>query len=193
MSEKTHRIKLNTDVQPMFFLPNKFHLTWENPGPVDIDILQFSEQEKNWLNNAKLKKVLLVENLLTNKEVIQQDKRPVSKKDNQASSADIEQIRAQRIADAKKTLTAPLPALKRFLEKSGDIAQIRLLKEQESLGKNRDKTLKLINDRLNQLMLSVSNLVGPPVESVKLPKDKFVSGVEEILEDTVTIQTGSED
>ena len=45
-----HRIELNHELEPMFIITNKIHLTWENPGPIDIDLALFTEQEKNWLH-----------------------------------------------------------------------------------------------------------------------------------------------
>jgi hypothetical protein len=191
-----HRITLNTNVQSMFFLPNKFHLTWENPGPVDIDVNELSETERNWLRNAKLKNVLKIENL--NPEIPIETKKTaasvqaIKEEDSDKIKQDAETKRLKRIEDATKTLNAPIPALTRFIEKCGDPLQLRTMKELELQGKKRSKVQKLLEDRLSALQVSVGSIVGPALQEDAIFKEAKLPDIEEELEDAVTIKLGSE-
>jgi hypothetical protein len=213
-----HRIELVTETQPMFHIPGKLHLTWEAPGPVDVDLSTFTEQEKNWLRNGKLKNALKITNLNpeAKKEVTPAASTGISHADAlhalsgkvfgpasippktkeqiaQDIKAKAEEMRLKREADSKKTLTAPMPALTRFVEKCGDPLQLRAMREQELAGKNRAKVLKLLDDRIAAVSINVGSIVGAPLGEDAIAREVNLPEIEEELEDPVTIKLGAED
>lgn len=204
-----HRIELVTDTQPMFHIPGKLHLTWEAPGPVDVDLSTFTEQEKNWLRNGKLKNALKITNLNpeAKKEVTQQTTSatsltpigpasvpPLSKAQlAEKIKTKAEEARVARVGDAKKTLTAPMPALTRFVEKCGDPLQLRTMRDEELAGKNRAKVLKLLDDRIAAVSVNVGSIVGAPLGEDAIAREANLPEIEEELEDPVTIKLGAED
>lgn len=189
------QITLNTDIQPVFFLPGKLHLTFENAGPVELDQSKLSNQELLWIKNARLKGVLKVtglEDTLTNsikKEVIT---------DTQADKPTPEEMterllikKRHTLESIQKTLKAPMPALLRFIEKSTDIALLRILVTEETSGKNRDKVLEATQERIGQLNRMLSESMGPPLDEKDIAKEKNLPDIEEEEQETVTINLGS--
>jgi hypothetical protein len=199
-----HRIELVTDTQPMFYIPGKLHLTWESPGPVDVDLSIFTEQEKNWLRNGKIKNVLKIVNL--NPEAPKEVTQTASIGINSASAVpkpqeqivqniklNAEEMRLKREAESKKTLTAPMPSLSRFIEKCGDLLQLRVMKEQELIGKNRAKVLKLLDERITAISTNISNIVGTSLNEDSIASDANLPKIEEELQELVTVNLGAED
>lgn len=213
-----HRIELNTDKQPIFGLPNRFHLTWENPGPIEVDITDYTEQEKNWLRNAKMKDVLKIENMNpeAKKEVTPAASRHVSQaealhamqgkvfgpasippKSREQLSNEIkekaETMRLQRVVEVKKTLTAPMAALTRFIEKCGDLLQLRVMRDEESTGKSRPKVLGLLDVRIKTLADTIGSIVGPALDGGAIAKEANLPDIEEEVLETVAVRLGAED
>jgi hypothetical protein len=209
IGENMHRIELVAETQPFFHIPGKLHLTWEAPGPVDIDLSIFTEQEKNWLRNGKLKNALKITNLNpeAEKEVISQPASAVNMQtDNPVATLPISKVqlaeqikvkaeedRKAREISAKKTLSAPAPALSRFIEKCGDPLQLRTMKEEEELGKNRTKVLKQLDSRIASLSSNVASIVGAPLDDSFIQKEANLPEIEEESIGSVTIKMGAED
>lgn len=199
-----HRIELVTETQPMFHIPGKLHLTWETPGPIDVDLSTFTEQEKNWLRNGKLKNVLKITNLNpeAKEEVTQQtasaSTRTATPKKTSAQLAEsikvtAEENRKARETSAKKTLSAPLPALDRFVEKCEDLLQLRSMREEEGTNKKRVKVLKLLDDRISAVSGKVNSLVGEPLNDSHIAREANLPEIEEELEGPISIKVGAED
>jgi hypothetical protein len=199
--QSTHSIKLVSN-SGMFSIPNKLHLTVDNPGPVQIDAGALSPQEKLWVNNASRSgRIELVplpgyvppQLVVTKPTEVQ----PVKLTAEQLKS-EAEQKRLRLTADAKVTLKATVPALQKHVEKSSDLLKLRSMRELESEAKKpRSKVLEALNVRIAQIEAAVVNLSGEALTE----KDIFVTSrdlknlpeVEDEEIDTVTIAYGSDD
>jgi hypothetical protein len=152
-------ISLNIDKQSMFFLPSgKLHLTYENPGPVELDPASLSDNEKAWINQAYNERVLFVDNPnnkttaepTTPEELKLEDRVPVEMKEHI-----FERQEALREA-ARSLLTGRANAVKKAVDESDDILLLRLMREVESEGKKRKGILEKLDERIKDVQ---SNLV----------------------------------
>ncbi len=176
-----HKITLNTSIQPFFFIGKKLHLSWENPGPVEVDISTFSEQEKNWIKNAQAKKILFIEG--------EQKKEVKSTVSPTLPRIDMPTDRREQ---ARKTLRASHPGISAFINKSTDIGYLKLMLEEEASSKNREKFITQLTEKIKLLSDRVGSLVGPPLTDANVLKEHNLPLVTEELEKTVTVQTGSD-
>ena len=199
--QSTHRIKLINNT-PMFFIPQKLHLTVDNPGPVEIDAGALTPQEKTWVNNASRSGRIELTPLpgytppvVTPVAIPQQ---PIVKVSAEQLKSDAEQKRLRLSADARVTLKATVPALQKHIEKSSDLLKLRSMRELESEAKKpRPKVLEALVARIQQIEAAVVNLSGEALTE----KDIFVTSrdlknlpeVEDEEVDTVTINLGSDD
>jgi len=55
-------IKLINDKQGFFNIPNKVHLSFSSPGPIEVDLSILNEQDKQTINTAYFKKIIDVYN-----------------------------------------------------------------------------------------------------------------------------------
>jgi hypothetical protein len=196
-------ISLNTEKQAMFFLPNKLHLTFENPGPVEIDPSTLTEQEKAWINQAYKQTVLFVEN--PNKKEDQVQPPPVSVEEAKVEARTpvktTDQVfnrRDESTKQAKALLTGKVSAIKEAISASNDILLLRLMKETEAGSKKRKSVLASLDEQLDLMQTGLYHEIGGEQGEV----NQFVMDanlrnlpeVEEIAEKTITIKPlGQED
>ena len=196
----THQIKL-INKATMFYIPDKVHLTEDNPGPVEIDVLALSPNEKQWINNAHRQHRLEVIPLpgyvppqVPTVEKLSTPATPLKPVDVKALKEKAEQDRLRLVADASSTLKATVSALTRHVEKSSNIQKLKSMRDIEREGKKRAKVLEALDKRIGEIELAISTMSGPALTE----KDVFVTArdlknlpeIEEELEDTVTINLG---
>lgn len=191
MESRMLRITLNVDVQSMFPL---LGLTWESPGPIEVDPGKIPEQHMLWIKNAQARNVLKVEDLNPTKteSVIVSKDLPLSKtEESQKLKQGAADKRAFKEAEAKKTLKAPASALSSFVNSSNDLVILRIMLTLEGEGKNRPKVVDLLNKRISELQAAVGSIVGEPLDSsAQLVTDRNLKNLPEVEEEeekTVTI------
>lgn len=176
------RITLNAEIQPMFFLPNVFHLTWENPGPVEVDPSKLTPQQMSWIMNAEKKKVLVIDGFERPKTVI---------KSQQTLKQKLDSRREQLVSESTELLKLPLKAVLTSVKSTNDVLKLRILKDLEQKNQGgRAKVLEQIDYRIKVLEKAVSAAVGDkPVNEtfVTLTELKNLPEVEETEEKSVTI------
>jgi hypothetical protein len=184
------RVKLNTDVQSMFPL---LGLSFENPGPVEVDVAKLSSQQILWVNNA------------INKGVLISDSKPITPvtkaaaltvqaqtKKDQAKELlkSAEDERAQKSKQAETALKAAQLAVVPMIEGSNDLQLLRTMQDQELVGKARKKVLDALKVKITKLESTVGSIVGDPLdEKALLITDrnlKYLPEVEEEIEEEKT-------
>jgi len=187
-------ISLNTDKQPMFFLPGKLHLTFENPGPIEVDPSTFTEQEKAWITQAHKMKVLLVNN--PNKDVVSKHEPENAERPGARIPINpdpvISATRAESIKKVKALLSGKVESVKKAIVASDDILLLRLMKDAEAEGKKRISIFDALNTRLGEVQTNlVHDLGGDQGELGQLVTDPSLRNlptVEEVMEKTITIR-----
>jgi hypothetical protein len=175
-------ISLNSDKQPFFFLPSKLHLSWEKPGPIEVDEKILTPVEISWLVNAKDRGVLSIDGL---------DAKPVEKPVVvEPKIMPFEERRYAQQGEADKLLKTSVANICKMISKNKDLVFLRFVKEQESNNKNRASVIQAANDRINYLSKQVSSIIGLPLDDSAIVKDKSLPDVEEVPEKTVTVQVG---
>ena len=157
-------ISLNTDKQPMFFLPGKLHLTFENPGPTELNPEELSDQERNWINQAYQQGVLFVENpnkgmeskspAAKKQEIPKEDRKPLEMEEHKFEN------REAAVAQAKSVLAGKVGAIKKLVASSEDILLLRLMKEAEESSKKRKSIVSALDERLLKLQESLMHSLG---------------------------------
>jgi hypothetical protein len=180
-----HRFEL-TDKEPFFSIKDKLHLSYQSPGPVDLDLSIFTELEKNWLAKAKLTGVLKIDNLNPG-QVPVEIKTSISVKPTNISPVD---KRKELVSLVSKQLQGPINSIYQLISDSTDITYLRLMKEEEASNKNRTKLLATIDKKLLLLSSQVTSLIGEPLTQQNIQKEPNLPLVEESLEDTVQITLG---
>jgi hypothetical protein len=193
-------ISLNTEKQSMFFLPGgKLHLTFDNPGPVEVDPEKFDAQEKAWITQAHKGGVLFVDN--PNKK----DTTPgpaVAQETHDAmtpieGSEQVFDRRDETLEQAKALLSGKVGAIKKAITATDDILLLRLMKEAEYTGKKRSSITKALDDRLGGLQSKLIHDLGGDQGEIGIhitdPSLRNLPEVEEVAEKTIEIKPLSED
>ena len=154
-------ISLNTERQSMFFLPGKLHLTFEEPGPVELDPATLTEQEKGWINQAYITQVLFVDNPNKKNEVAKVDFEEIEKQARVPIDTPPRLDRREESTEEATEMLAQKPnAIKKSIAQSSDILVLRLAKEQEAKGKCRKGVIKAFDDRLGDLQSNLLTNIG---------------------------------
>jgi hypothetical protein len=180
------RIKLNTEVQSMFPL---LGLSFENPGPINVDWLKLTPQQQLWVTNALRKSVLLTEDKIPpvagNIAKAPVSEKPVSKKEEAKQLLQsAEDIRAEKVQQAATTLKVAQAAIVPMVEASKDLVLLRIMKDQESEGKKRKKVLDALTVQILKLESTVGSVVGEPLDNkALLVTDRNLKDLPEVEEE----------
>lgn len=180
-------ITLNEDVAPFFFLPVVgIHLSYENPGPVEVDQTKLSPSELKQVQNAVMNKSIIAKgfNPITSQEV---------KPKAQITAIDLETKRILVIENAKKSLSAPLPTLLKAIEKNPDITHLKAMHEWEIEHKNRDKVVDALKNRIDAISKALSLSIGPGLNESNVQKEAKMPEIEYTEEETITINLGDKE
>lgn len=186
-----HRVEL-TDKVPFFLIPNKLHLTWENPGPVDIDITGWNQEQIKWLSNAKMNGSVHVKNLNPEIPFMPQVSQPApqSSPDNSSIQDKFLAIKKEVTNAAHKLLRKQLKTILIAIEESNDIVQLKVLLDLEATGANRDKVLEPLNKKIQKMSSKLSSSLGPDLDSSAFAKEANLPDVEDSDIESITIKTG---
>lgn len=192
-------VKLELISSSMFFIPGIVHLTYENPGPVEIDADLLNPQQKQWINNAHRQQKIKVTNphpveAKPQPQVAVATKPAAPSKTAKEIQQDVEQARLRIIGDATNTLKATVPAIQKHVEKLSDIKKLKAMRDLEKEGKRREKVLAALDKRIGEIERAVTGLTGEGLKETDIlvtdPKLRNLPEVEESEEDIVTINLG---
>lgn len=184
-------ITLNPN-QGLFFIPGRFHLTFENPGPVRIDPSNYSQQEKNWINNAARVNKITVKNLSS----VSTEKSSDSIKDPKPNT-----IREQFFKN-RETLHQQALEIIGYSNKTAiktikqitDLVLLRHIQQIELTDKIRLPVLDALKVRIDALTIQAMSVVGEPLNiDLITPEDAKLPSVESSDEEVVTIQLGDKE
>ncbi len=148
-------------------LPPHAHLTYEQPGPVEIDFDQLTPAQKltiqggiNWkMITVDPESQLRLSQATQPKPVVQA---PAKSPTPQVPLAlNMEAVRKEALARADAVLKTDVASIKKLVLTSRDILFLRLMKEQELAGKARKGILSTIEKVLLALQGNVIITVGP--------------------------------
>lgn len=191
-------IELVAEKQPFFTLPGKLHLTFDNPGPVQIDPDSLSDQEKRWVNEGARAGILKVHN--PNKKVEKTEKKEeapepveVLREGLQFREGPENPERDKLVEGIKKLLSGKVGDIKKAIQGSNNILFLRLITELESKGKKRSSVIDAANEQLKELHAKVASIVGASDgDNVNYfmpdPSLRNLPEVEEEPERTITIK-----
>lgn len=149
-------ITLNTETTPFFFIPNLFHLIPENKS-VELDADALTDQQKLWIKNAALTKKCFLSNESLNKTELKKEE-PVQAPAMKPIVLPVpSRYSKHSIEAAQNMLKLPVNALKKMLSTESDIQLLKIAKEQEALGKKRDKVLTMLIEKINSISLELSS------------------------------------
>lgn len=187
------KISLNVDIQSMFFLPGKLHLTYENPGPVELDPSSLTDEEKSWINQAYATNVLFVDN--PNKKEELKKKAEVAET---LARTPIEmpevmtEKKAEVLEQVKALLSSKVSAIKSSIKTSDDILLLRIMKEVETDGKNRKSVKASLSDRITEIQSKVIEALGGDQGEIGVHVTdaslRNLPEVEEVAEKTIQIK-----
>lgn len=149
------KIELHPDAF-MWFLPNaKLHLSFENPGPIEIDIASLSDDEKKLvILGSRDKQIILSEKedvLLkliappTLSPVVAETPKTVTVYESMKENVDSVKKRMQTILAKSK------PTIKKEIGLLDDIRSLKLMLECENEGKNRVDILVLLTNKIKNI------------------------------------------
>ncbi len=161
----------------MWFLPDskKLHLTEENPGPIEIDKNNLSPEEIKLISIGISMGQISCDEPLEQKQIVPPENIWI---DNDVSLQH----------KLKIILNKKIPNIKKDIGFLNSSRQLKVLSELEKLGKNRDKILSLIDQKLE----SINNVVLSSIkEDINIPirvdPDELLAG--EIIEsDDVVVE-----
>lgn len=205
-------ISLNADKHDMFFLTSgKLHLTFENPGPVEVDPDSFNPVEKQEITRAAYSGVLHVVNPNKQVEVNVETQEPV-KSAEPIPVQDFTQEppnpqRKKKVAEVNDLLKKSVKGVKQALAKTDDILFVRLVLEQEKKNKSRKSVLSAASERLTAIQNQVTEELNKTLGPAGQDSDEYISNysLRKSLEDSriefeevpdekeVTITTSLED
>ena len=178
------KIKLENK-SPFFFIKDVIHLTYENPGPLEVDLSKLSDQHKQWLLNGVKSRTISIDEEISIQppaKTVIKDKAPVLKKERPE-----EAIKFLKEINYKKLITA--------IDEVQDIAFLKILKETESLEKSRAKIIEAIDLRLKELQDALAKKIGIPehnLEAANLTKadQALLNLLEEEAGEQIIIEVG---
>jgi hypothetical protein len=196
-----HRIELVSEIEPMFMIHRKIHLTWENPGPIDVDLATYTEVEKNQIRNAINRNAIKVKNLNPEVKVEAKptDKTSTSGEPSKKAIAktlleEAALLRQKKIDGASKTLRAPVHSILEFIESTGDIAYVKEMQLQEAQGKARPVILEAVKKKLAGFNNILSGIIGEALDekSIQIDKQADAFTIEEEIGEEVEINLGAD-
>jgi len=168
MSEQIIKMKLKRETDMIFFPSVKVSLTFNDPGPVDVNVTELSEVDKRAIDIAWATGRLEIDNytplVFKRKEPAEQPKNVVRRK----TKEDIERERRIRLVSILKK--SAREAMKDIGENT-DIRDIKFLLKTEKENKKRKTVLKLLSTKVKQFEQEV--LVSSEKESELLVNDKY--------------------
>lgn len=180
------QISLNKDRCSMFYLPDsKIHLSFENPGPVEVDenLLSLNEY-KQVRNAAHVGTITTTGAKITNPTI--QDKPSIFK------VTDYESIKIKLYETAKTVMCKPDSEILLAVA-SMDIVLLRASLDYEQKNLKREDILFALNARIKELGNILSSKMGLDVALTSNFKEKNLPEVEFTEEETITIQIGDQE
>jgi hypothetical protein len=192
-------ITLNTSKSPFFFIPGLFHLSTENPGPVELDTEKLSSAQKIWIKNAASSGQCILQGELmpsvqaTTVTQVQESKPVLNPAIEQFLTS-----KAEALKVAESLIKLPVPALKKALALETNLQIIKTTLELEEKNKKRSNIVKLLVEKKNNLTESlVKELEGKDVgsslfENVVNVNKNIISDIEDSEEEIVEIKISGE-
>jgi hypothetical protein len=190
-------IELNTNKSPFFFIPGLFHLSAENPGPIELDADVLSDNQKLWIKNAANSGQCLVKG-----ELVKKTEPPVPTViEKPAINPAIEQFltsKTEALNAAESLVKLPVAALKKALGLETNLQVIKTALELEEKNKKRSNIVKLLTEKRDSLTQKlIKELEGKDVgsslfENVVQVNKNYVSDIEDSEEEVVEIKFSGE-
>lgn len=182
------KIKLEGN-SPFFFIKDVIHLSFEKPGPEDLDITKLTQEQKRWLLQAvNTRQISISEGSVSELSV------PLPTiKISEVKTTEMSNIEKQLLIANKEKIDCVTKLLfgtntKRTIkeiDKVSDVSVLRLAKDTELGNRKRERIVDAIDLRLKEIFEEVSKKVGIPDYS---DVDKTLPEVEEVIEKEVTVE-----
>lgn len=192
-------ITLNTSKSPFFFIPGLFHLSTENPGPVELDTEKLSPTEKVWIKNAASSgQCILQGELMPTPETPTVTQVKVNKPVLNPAIEQFLTSKTEALKVAESLIKLPIPALKKALALENNLQVIKTTLELEEKNKKRSNIVKLLTEKRDSLTEKlVKELEGKDVgsslfENVVNVNKNFVSDIEDSEEEVIEIKISGE-
>lgn len=190
------KIALDPDKSPFYSVGSSFFLSVADPGPIEIDLEDFPEQEKNQIVYGLKTGVLLTEDEVKVETTYSTPQEAPVKEVPVPEDITLDQQLSAMKQEAKKVLSGKVATVKRRLGDIQNIHQLKTLFSVEKEGSSRKGVLKALQQLLDTQVSNIQeniNKENVKVNEEQVKKTELIRGLKGLVNlDNITDVVESE-